>query len=265
MNHSHSFKQCYEILNIQSDSDWNTAKKSYRKLIQKWHPDRQSDPEEKLQATNKIKDLTTAYSQLSDYYRQNGELPLNKQPKPIIEESKTDTEKSVKKTDNDDLSKTNPSQQKEPPSDYTIKNKTHKSAIVLSIIVVSLLVIIYQNIDIALEQIERDIDSPAKAPNAISKKQKTIKDSHKKIVKKNAVREKYFSYGSSITEVITVQGPPDKTNGNIWYYGKSEVHFIDGKVSYWFRSADRPLKAIMIKQKPEKTNKKNLKSQLLQY
>lgn len=265
MNHSHSFKQCYEILNIQSDSDWNTAKKTYRKLIQKWHPDRQPDPEKKLRATNKIKELTTAYSQLSEYYRQNGELPLYKQHKPIIEESKTDTEKSEKKTKKDNQYKKNPSQQKEQHSDFTIKNKTHKSAVVLSIIVVSLLVIIYQNIDIALEQIERDIDSPAKAPNAISKKQKTIKDSHKKIVKKKSIREKYFSYGSSITEVITVQGPPDKTNGNIWYYGKSEVHFIDGKVSYWYRSADRPLKAIMIKQKPEKTNKKKLKSQFLQY
>ena len=43
----------------------------------------------------------------------------------------------------------------------------------------------------------------------------------------------YFTYGDTPGKVYEVQGVPSKINGDIWYYGKSEVHFSKGRVSFW--------------------------------
>ena len=271
MNQPHSFKQCYEILKIETDSDWNTVKKSYRRLIQKWHPDRQTEPKLKLEATNKIKDLNTAYTQISDYYRENGELPFTEQPEQIIEESHHDIGNTQEPTQKDDnLSSIIPEHDEQFVPNYAAENKNYKSSIFISIIVITLLVVIYQNVDTALSQIETEkvLAPPPQHRSEETKKSEDSKEIIRKkaqIKKKTSSKEKYFTYGSSLTDVISIQGPPDKTKGNIWYYGQSEVHFMDGKVSYWFRSADRPLKAIMMKRTPKVAEKGKEKRQLLQY
>lgn len=40
-----------------------------------------------------------------------------------------------------------------------------------------------------------------------------------------------FSIGSTLDEVLQVQGPPDRVRGQTWIYGLSDVSFKDGKVS----------------------------------
>jgi len=57
-------KNYYEILNIDRNADNNAIKKAYRKLAVKWHPDK--NPENKAYAEEKFKDISEAYSVLSD-------------------------------------------------------------------------------------------------------------------------------------------------------------------------------------------------------
>lgn len=45
-----------------------------------------------------------------------------------------------------------------------------------------------------------------------------------------AVRRDAFSLGSSEKQVLAVQGPPDKVQGNVWLYGLSDIRFRDGVV-----------------------------------
>ncbi|MBD3260409.1 MAG: DnaJ domain-containing protein, partial [Candidatus Altiarchaeales archaeon] len=57
-------KDYYEILGIARQADGKTIKAAYRKLAQKWHPDR--NPENVEEAEEKFKEISEAYSVLSD-------------------------------------------------------------------------------------------------------------------------------------------------------------------------------------------------------
>jgi hypothetical protein len=53
----------------------------------------------------------------------------------------------------------------------------------------------------------------------------------------------FFTYGDTPGKVFEVQGVPTRTVGDIWFYGKSEVHFNKGTVVSWYNSPTHPLKA----------------------
>jgi DnaJ-class molecular chaperone len=73
-------KNYYDILGISKDADETEIKKAYRKLAIKWHPDK--NPENKEEAEEKFKEISDAYSILSDPNKRNtydnfGEEGLN--------------------------------------------------------------------------------------------------------------------------------------------------------------------------------------------
>ena len=229
MNQSHSFEKCFKLLDIdtRNESSLDDVKKSYRKLIQKWHPDRYKNDDEKEIATNKLKDLNTAYKQLANYFRKHGSLPQITPP-PIIpkEVTKTYTEKN-----------TNTKKQ----YSQTNTNRKIPLTVVFGVVIIFGLFFMYME----------TITSPTQ--NASVKSQSTGSDSKLGVRKKHnqkqtaskkkKIKYKYFTEGSSLSEVILIQGPPEKIIDNIWYYGKSEVHFKNGIVSYWVRTQNTPLKA----------------------
>jgi len=57
-------KDYYNILGIEKDSDESTIKKTYYKLAQKWHPDK--NPNNREEAEIKFKEISEAYGVLSD-------------------------------------------------------------------------------------------------------------------------------------------------------------------------------------------------------
>ena len=57
-------KNYYDILNVSKDASDKDIKKAYRKLAIKWHPDK--NPNNKNEAENKFKEISKAYSVLSD-------------------------------------------------------------------------------------------------------------------------------------------------------------------------------------------------------
>jgi molecular chaperone DnaJ len=61
-------KDYYQILEVERDADEKTIKSSYRRLANQWHPDKHSteSDEQKHQAEEKFKEISEAYSVLSD-------------------------------------------------------------------------------------------------------------------------------------------------------------------------------------------------------
>ncbi len=53
----------------------------------------------------------------------------------------------------------------------------------------------------------------------------------------------YFTVGSTKSDVIRVQGPPNKVAENVFLYGPSEVYFRNGRVESWRMDPGSPLKA----------------------
>jgi DnaJ-class molecular chaperone len=73
-------KNYYDILGIAKDADENDIKKAYKKMAIKWHPDK--NPNNKEEAEEKFKEISDAYSILSDpskkdIYDKFGEEGLN--------------------------------------------------------------------------------------------------------------------------------------------------------------------------------------------
>jgi len=57
--------------------NWAEARRSYRHLVQQWHPDRFSDrPREKQLAQNRFVEITSAYNNLREFHREHSQLPL---------------------------------------------------------------------------------------------------------------------------------------------------------------------------------------------
>lgn len=67
-NNSKKPKDYYELLGIKREASEDEIRKAYMKLAKKWHPDRHSSESEEEQkaATEKFKEISQAYSVLSD-------------------------------------------------------------------------------------------------------------------------------------------------------------------------------------------------------
>ena len=59
-----------------------------------------------------------------------------------------------------------------------------------------------------------------------------------------------FTVGSTKSEVIAVQGMPDKSSSKYFVYGASTILFKDGRVTNWFSSPGNPLKVVKAKSTP---------------
>jgi len=51
-----------------------------------------------------------------------------------------------------------------------------------------------------------------------------------------------FAIGSTLGDVLAAQGRPSHADGDIWYYGKSTVTFVQGRVASWSQHPEYPLR-----------------------
>jgi len=275
MRKKYSYYDCYSILDMQPGCNWAELRSAYKKSIQKWHPDRFEDgSNEKLAAENKIKTLNIAYDHINKYYREKGKLPLvgeykdNKNIDPATsskvrkystqKQSPEENNETTKNASNDNFRKNHVSTPKK------------KSRHVITILVLTICFTAYyffshkmdanihskQEINSASNSISKVQlhTSPTKTSNttkylADHLAQKTFAESATQSIladeNKLFASNSYFTRGSSISDVIGIQGAPSETDGDIWYYGKSEVHFNEGRVTHWVRHQDSPLNVRM--------------------
>lgn len=264
MKQKYSFSQCYQILRINPNCSWVELRKSYKTLIQKWHPDRYKEgSDQKIAANEKIKSINIAYNQLLDYFKQNGALPV------INGEALSPR---IKKPENArEQSGTNPQHT------TTVKKKTgeeKKSSSLISLVIGILTIIVIftlfdptsftteelNNFIIQKPQqsttkshsekdiINKHVTTPTPSnqfdrPNSYKQKKQSLPNDE---IEHKTTEEVFFTYGSTIGSVINIQGPPDRIENDVWYYGNSKVYFFEGKVTKWERRPGTPLKANII-------------------
>lgn len=62
------------VLAVESSHSWDDIEKQYRQLIQRWHPDRNSD-ENSETAQSKFIEINIAYKLVKEHYRKHGAIP----------------------------------------------------------------------------------------------------------------------------------------------------------------------------------------------
>lgn len=282
MKSRYTVKECYRILNIESGCDWKQLRKAYKIQIQKWHPDRFEEGSEKKQAADdKIKHINAAFQQLSEYYKKHGELPAIEEPQQAAQPAQPKPETKRPQP----TPRTKPADYSPPKTPPVTPEK--KKPVFLAVIIASLLVYIFiefvpeetpvkkptpTSIEQQYEQIrnqKQSITQQRLQNKTISDKQTrdqltTQKNRTDKIDPADIIldeEEEFFTHGSSVGEVITVQGPPTKIIGDVWYYDQSTVTFHEGHVITWHREPGSPIKAGLLLPKIKKDQKKKKKDQ----
>lgn len=72
-----NFNAQYKTLGLEKTADWDSVQRAYRKLVNKWHPDRhQGSPDAAAEAEQHFILITRAFNILRDFNRENNRLPL---------------------------------------------------------------------------------------------------------------------------------------------------------------------------------------------
>jgi len=252
---SESYSRHYRTLGIKSPCDWDKLKKIYRKLANIWHPDRHNnDDQSRLLAEEKIKEINQAYKALSDYYRSNRRLPPFITGTPVSQDrSSTST---AKPADADTTA------QKEP--DYADKtdaifDETRRPSRFRHVVIFSVLAFSFYSTWKALAPSAPETNfayNNSDASHQTARPQILGKAPVNNLPKMSKpVIRRYFTYDSKVGEVLAAQGTPTKIIRDIWYYGKSEVHFRNGKVIYWIPNLDNLLNTSSSQATPRRDNK----------
>jgi len=276
MKQRYTIGDCYKILLINPDCSWEELRKAYRLQVKKWHPDRfPAGSKEKLLAEDKIKYITAAYKQISVHYREHGSLP-NVEENPEQQEVPKPTYAYNARTATVFEQAPQPTVNSKTEYTRTGSNNFFRYIIVVSIL--SFLLYAGYSQDPA-QQVTEEAKKKAKPDNTDRRLENNslytsqtppaknnlpfldntpeagigfpvkTENNKKHTEEKNKPRD-FFTLGSSIGEVIDVQGKPDRIEGDTWYYGKSEVYFYEGSVINWKRKHGSPLKARIIVEKP---------------
>jgi hypothetical protein len=237
------YRSSYRHLDIEPGSTWQEVRRAYKRSVKKWHPDHfHHDSKTQSIAAEKIKEINCAFDLLAEHYRTHGSLPLPGVPSatPSPETSSAPPQDTHR-----------PSGRPRPPTDHATagagERNTSSSEEVKKRggIVTRLVLVVFAGwLGYTLWH------APAVAPEASAPKRNEpagnpeaqTEDAGKTQTEpEQPVR--YFSYGSTIGDVYAIQGIPTKTTDGIWYYGKSIIHFHDGKVASWEDNPANPLKA----------------------
>lgn len=223
-----NFLECYKILGITEECDWATFRKNYKSLIQQHHPDRFSENTPEHASSEKaIRYYNAAYKIIFDYYQLNKSLPPRSEHSTI--------------TNNPEP----PKRKKRPPvTQPKLREKEQPKAgplrhVLISTVLLSVFsIFVYQIPSEEMTQIKQT--EPVKNLTKIYTENKdtnietpTSQSNH---------QEQYYSIGSSIGEVIILEGKPNQIIDTTWYYGKSSITFTNGVVSSWIRHPSYPLK-----------------------
>jgi hypothetical protein len=222
------YSGCYTTLGVTPDTEWNTLRSRYKRLIGTWHPDRfPAGTADKAMAEERSKQITLAYKALETYRRRHGALPpLPSAVPPLAEPVRPDEQHS---------GSLRPKRQAEPASGdaWSRESASRTKPRALRRIAVFLLTIgalAYFAIDHQgswkLEEDEPTAPStPEAAPQAADPS--------------DAPR---ISVGSTLGEVYSAQGVPTATKGDTWYYGQSQIQFLQGRVVSWVENPANPLR-----------------------
>lgn len=235
-----NFLECYKILGTTEECDWATFRKNYKSLIQQNHPDRFTENTPEHESSERaIRNYNAAYKIIFDYYQLNKSLP------PRTEDSfNTEIPEYTQRKKRPPVSQPSVREKVKPKTSY-------RKPVIITSILSGILAIV-------LSQVNSEDDKPTRPietiTNITTNTQSTVIDDEV-IKSEDNTSEQYYSIGSSIGEVIIIEGKPTHIIDTTWYYGESSVTFINGEVAGWNRHPDYPLKIRLTQHTPLNFNK----------
>lgn len=231
------YSRSYTTLKLRPGASWDELRVAYHALIKQWHPDRfQRDGGERRRlAEEKTKEITRAYKTLADYYRKHGQTPTDNEATPAAHEMPAAGKAPADQAGQGTVDDNSPANhQRYSPVSIPVRPPIGWKAFFALIAVVALLYA-WQlepssdndtNSSVVAGSATADASRPGPADNGASKS-----------------ADRFFTRGTTIGEVYSIQGIPSETEEGIWHYGKSKVYFANGSVSHWESHPDNPLKA----------------------
>jgi curved DNA-binding protein CbpA len=211
----------YQILGLQSGATWSQVRQAYKSLVNTWHPDRfQQNARQQKLAEEKTKEITQSYQELAAHYKKFGELPRI--------ETKIISPHKNEPTTAPDTRGTAPAQKSWTAAHpQTDTNKSPRFT-ARNIAFAALVIVAYFSWQsLSWEQVD-NAPSDANHFNQAPEKQKIEAP-----VVRESGDEEYFTFGMLPGEVYAIQGVPTRTEKDTWYYGKSKVIFLKGRVARW--------------------------------
>jgi hypothetical protein len=228
------FLQHYRTLGIKPGCSPDQLKDAYRKLVRKWHPDHYTNQREagtRATAERRMREINQAFRSLLDYHRRNGHLPAT-------EDAEFESEKPAVPP----FRQSSGHFEAENENDWS--RPTQRSARIRPIYFIlfgAALGLVWVAWNAYQPQ---DSARDGEAPTEASAPAAGTSDGAAPTIAMPATpqNDAYFTAGSALGKVYAVQGVPSQTRGDVWFYGKSKVFFVDGVVSRWEEDSDNPLK-----------------------
>jgi hypothetical protein len=227
----------YRILGVEPGVTWAQLRKAYKGLVNTWHPDRfQQDPRQKNLAEERTKEITQSFQELAEYYKEFGVLPhaSNAMDTPVKDGSSwQNSPDSHPVYENQDIDI--PAADITPPQAHKSNRRKFYVRIMATAALAGIAYFVWQG-------------APWERPDELSQTEIPMQQSEANKTNDDSGQQpppagKYFTYGTPLGEVYSIQGVPSKTEQDTWYYGKSKVYFAKGKVLHWDEDPGNLLKA----------------------
>ncbi len=232
---TNKYLSCYLALELQPGCSWTQLRGAYRRLVRTWHPDRfQQEPERKVLAEERIKEINQAYEALSSFRKRHGHLPMPDgrqtrsppaDPPPTQRARPQDTPSS------------------EPPAaDWESPQPAIKTAKPFRFIrLIGLGIAIWATYSFWSSH-RPPADSVTLDATRLSG-ESALSDTRERAAYRQQIAGhlKFFTIGSSPDDVQAAQGIPTDIRNGVWYYAKSRVYFANGTVSHWIDDPSDPL------------------------
>lgn len=222
------YADAYRILGVRPSDSWEHVQRAYRRLVQKWHPDRiGAGGIASSEAETATKALNLAFSLLSSHYRQFGTLPPISPPanqnEPVVPyQESVDVDMA-----SDDAT---PGVIRPPRAEPQSRATAGGLLVGIAFLVGAYLVF------------EADPSNLSEEPRSLSP---TSSESRLGVTEKGTdpdrLQPALLRQGATTTEVSAIQGVPSSVEENIWHYGHSRVYFQNGRVSGWLNHPGNPL------------------------
>lgn len=238
----------YRILGVPPDATWKQLRQAYKSLVNMWHPDRfQQDTRQRKLAEEKTKEIIQSYQELAEYYKKFGALPQ------VTKTAKSPVTNDLSPRDAPDTHPVYASQDTETSSTVVTPPWARKSRrfnltprrAIAGVALAGIAYLVWQ-----VMPWERSDGLP---PEDNHSDQVADKQQNEELNRLISSDNKFFTFGTSLGEVYAIQGVPTKTEHDVWYYGKSKVYFVKGKVQRWEENSDNLLR-VNIRPGTEKTS-----------
>ncbi len=231
--------RCYRELDLTTESEWEQARRQFKRLSQKWHPDRhQCNLDARAHAETKQRAINQAMRAIAEYHKMHGCMPLR--PRTRFKPRQLNVNASG-----------NIPEEELPETDSVLQKKRAYSGIwlwfmLMVLAVPAICVLLPEAVELSVVGQISNSYTQAGSDITVERDSSQIvlpgaSDARTPLSATSASTET-IHIGSSPDDVIRIQGEPLFRNGPRWDYGPSYIEFRYNRVSGWHNSPMRPLR-----------------------